>query len=338
MNLIVYDFDGTIYDGDSTMDFLKFLITKKIWLVIFIPLFVFNFIRYKLKFITKEKLKESIFSIFRYFDNIDELLIEFWERKEKKLKPFFKNKKNHKNDVIATASPEFLIKPIADKYKVKKLFGSLVDKKTGKYSRLNCYGEEKIVRINSVFSNAIISEVYSDDCVADKPLLDLAKKSYIVKKNEIISYEGNTNKFKVREYFKKNKEIVDYLIIGVLTVLVNIITKYILLFTIFDAKNSDELQFVIIISWVVAVLFAYATNRKVVFKSKNQNIIKEFIAFVESRILTLLIEMIFMYIFVTLLKFNTDLLVSIFTIVSQFIVIVLNYIFSKLFVFNKNRN
>ena len=88
MKLIVYDFDETIYDGDSTMDFLKFLITKKIWLVVFIVVFVYNFIRYKLKIITKEKLKESFFSIFKYFDNIDELLIEFWEIKEKNIKPF----------------------------------------------------------------------------------------------------------------------------------------------------------------------------------------------------------------------------------------------------------
>lgn len=333
MKLIVYDFDGTIYDGDSTVDFLKFLINKKKKLIIYFPKFVFSYIKYKFKLISKEKLKESIFSIFRYFDNIDELLIEFWKRKEKKLKPFFRNKKNHKNDVIATASPEFLIKPIADKYKIKKLFGSIVDKKTGKYLGLNCHGQEKIKRIQNMYPKDIIYEMYSDDVIADRPLLELSQKSYIVKKNKIILYDNNVNINKRKKLLKLNKQIINYLIIGVLTTLVNIITKYALLFTIFDAKDPKQLQLVVIISWVVAVLFAYITNRKIVFKSKNSSVLKEFVKFIEARILTLIVEMLFMYIFVTLLKLDTDLLVAILSVISQFIVIVLNYIFSKIFVF-----
>ena len=137
------------------------------------------------------------------------------------------------------------------------------------------------------------------------------------------------------EIYKQKEEVWNYLIIGGLTTLVNIICKYLLLFTIFDAKNPQELQITVIISWIVAVLFAYVTNRKIVFKSNNNNVLKEFIKFIESRILTLFVEMAFMYIFVALLKLNTDLLVAILSIVVQIIVIVLNYIFSKLFVFNK---
>lgn len=135
------------------------------------------------------------------------------------------------------------------------------------------------------------------------------------------------------EIYKKNEEVFNYLIIGVLTTLVNIITKYALLFTIFDAKNPTQLQIVVIISWIVAVLFAYVTNRKIVFKSKNSSVLKEFVKFIEARILTLIVEMLFMYIFVTLLKLDTDLLVAILSVISQFIVIALNYIFSKIFVF-----
>ena len=61
-------------------------------------------------------------------------------------------------------------------------------------------------------------------------------------------------------------------------------------------------QIVVIISWIIAVLFAYITNRKIVFESQNISIINEFIKFIEARILTLIVEIIFMYIFVTLLK------------------------------------
>ena len=140
---------------------------------------------------------------------------------------------------------------------------------------------------------------------------------------------------RIKELYIKYKEIINYLIFGVLTTLVNLITKYILLFTILDPTNGFQLQIAIIISWIVAVIFAYFTNRKFVFESKNQNKLKEFISFVVARIATLLLEMFIMWSFVTLLKLDSDLYVVIFTLVAQVAVIIGNYIFSKLFVFKK---
>lgn len=140
---------------------------------------------------------------------------------------------------------------------------------------------------------------------------------------------------RIKELYIKYKEIINYLIFGVLTTLVNLITKYILLFTILDPTNGFQLQIAIIISWIVAVIFAYFTNRKFVFESKNENKLKEFINFVVARIATLLLEMFIMWFFVTLLKLNSDLYVVIFTLVAQVAVVIGNYIFSKLFVFKK---
>lgn len=135
--------------------------------------------------------------------------------------------------------------------------------------------------------------------------------------------------------YKKYKEIINYLIFGVLTTIVNLAVKYILLFTIFDASNSLELQASIVISWIAAVLFAYFTNRNYVFESTNKNKLKEFISFIIARLSTLLLEMVIMWFFVTLLKLNSDLYVIIFTMLAQIAVIIGNYIFSKLFVFKK---
>lgn len=140
---------------------------------------------------------------------------------------------------------------------------------------------------------------------------------------------------KIKELYIKYKEIINYLIFGVLTTLVNLITKYILLFTILNPTNGFQLQIAIIISWIAGVLFAYFTNRKFVFESKNENKLKEFISFVVARIATLLLEMFIMWFFVTLLKLNSALYVVIFTLVAQVAVVIGNYIFSKLFVFKK---
>lgn len=136
--------------------------------------------------------------------------------------------------------------------------------------------------------------------------------------------------------YEKYKEIINYLIFGGLTTVVSLTTKYLLLFTIFDATNSIQLQTSIIISWIAAVLFAYFTNRKFVFESTNKNKFKEFISFIVARLSTLLLEMLIMWFFVTLLKLNSDLYVIIFTIIAQIAVVITNYIFSKLFVFKKN--
>lgn len=329
MKLNVYDFDGTIYDGDSTIDFLLFLIKKKKKLIIYIPKFIFNYIKYKFKLTNKEKLKEVFFSILKFFDNIDELLLEFWEKNESKIKDFFKEKKEHDNDIIASASPEFLLKPIAKKYNVKKLFGSQIDKKTGTFSGLNCHGREKINRINKTYTDAIIYEMYSDDIKADKPLLDLAQNSYIVKKDIIIPYIKNQNKKKIN-IFKKYNELIKYLIVGFLTVLITILSYYIC--TLFlNPNNPIQLQVCNIISWISAVIFAYYANRIYVFKSENTNKIKEAIIFITTRIITLLLDMLIMFIFVSSLSIND----KISKLISQFIVIVANYIISKYIVFKK---
>lgn len=132
-------------------------------------------------------------------------------------------------------------------------------------------------------------------------------------------------------WYNKYKEALLYLFFGVCTTLVNLVTKWILLLTVIDSSNAIQLQVAIIISWIVSVLFAYVTNRKYVFESKSKSIFKEISSFFGSRVLTLILEMVIMYIFVTALNFN----VYLFTIISQVLVIVLNYVFSKLFVFKK---
>ena len=140
---------------------------------------------------------------------------------------------------------------------------------------------------------------------------------------------------KLLNIYKKYEEIINYLIVGGLTCIVGLGTKFLLLFTIFSPKKAIELQIAIIVSWIVAVLFAYVTNRKFVFKSQNNNRLKEFIVFIMSRILTLLLEMIIMWFFVTLLKFDSNYEVIIWTIVAQVVVVIGNYLFSKLLVFKK---
>ena len=136
----------------------------------------------------------------------------------------------------------------------------------------------------------------------------------------------------IKELYIKYKEIINYLIFGVLTTIVSLATYYLLVLTILNPNKPLKLQIANIISWITCVTFAYITNRKYVFNSSNKNILKEGIKFYSSRLTTLFLDMLFMYIFVSKLNFNDKII----KIIIQIIITILNYILSKILVF-KNK-
>ena len=136
------------------------------------------------------------------------------------------------------------------------------------------------------------------------------------------------------DLYNKYREIINYLIFGFLTTIISLIVYYCLTFTIINPKDAIMLQVANILSWIAGVTFAYITNRKYVFNSKNTNIKKELVSFVSARIVTLILDMLIMGVFVTLLGFNDKIV----KIISQVVVIVSNYVFSKLFVFKEVNN
>ena len=140
---------------------------------------------------------------------------------------------------------------------------------------------------------------------------------------------------KIKELYTKYKEVINYLIFGVLTTNVRLATKYLLLFTILDAENGIQLQIAVVVSWIVACTFAYITNRIWVFESKSKEVIKEAIKFYVSRLATLGLEMLIMFIFVTALGLNTRMWVIVWTIFAQVVIVIGNYVLSKLIVFRK---
>ncbi len=136
---------------------------------------------------------------------------------------------------------------------------------------------------------------------------------------------------KILNLYKKYKEIINYLIVGVLTTVISLLVYYICVYTFLNPNNKLELQIANVLSWIAGVTFAYFTNRKYVFESTNKNKLKEATSFVSSRITTLLLDMIIMWLGVTILKFNDKIV----KLISQVLVVVGNYVLSKLFVFKK---
>lgn len=134
---------------------------------------------------------------------------------------------------------------------------------------------------------------------------------------------------KIKELFLKYKEVISYLFFGGCTFLVSIISFY-----IFNKVLSFNEHISNIISWILAVAFAFVTNKVFVFESKakeKKTVIKELISFVTARLLTLGIEEIILFVACNLL--NIDALIV--KIIAQVVVIVSNYFLSKLFIFKK---
>ena len=138
----------------------------------------------------------------------------------------------------------------------------------------------------------------------------------------------------IKELYLKYKEIINYLIFGVLTTVVSLATYYICVYTFLNPDNSLQLQVANIVSWIAGVTFAYITNRKFVFESEEQEKLKEAGKFVTSRIATLLTDMLIMFIGVTILKLNDKII----KLISQIIVIIAYYLLSKMLVFRKIEN
>ena len=126
-----------------------------------------------------------------------------------------------------------------------------------------------------------------------------------------------------------NKETISYVIFGILTTIINLISYYFF-------SNIININYLIsnIISWIISVSFAYVTNKLYVFNSKDKNkdsVIKEFIKFVNFRLTSGVIEMILLFLLVDMIRVN-DIISK---LVIGVIVVVLNFIFSKIFVFQK---
>lgn len=133
----------------------------------------------------------------------------------------------------------------------------------------------------------------------------------------------------INSLLKKYKSIILYLICGVLTTLVNIVTYY-LGFNVLKIRNIPST----VIAWILSVMFAFITNKRYVFESKVSNVkgkLQEMISFYGCRLITGGMDVLIMFIAVDCFHMNS----MIWKIISNIIVVIINYIVSKLIIFKR---
>lgn len=182
-----YDFDDTIYDGESIFDFFKFCLTKDYRLYLYFPKVLLRLIEYKLNLVTIEKIyktAEEIVNKFvsRHIYHMDKLVSEFWSKNHKKLKPNFIEMLKS-DDLIITGCPNFLIDYVKDELKVKNIICTEFNFETKKIDFI-CLGENKVKAFNKKFKGKKIEKFYTDSLV-DVPFMKYAKEVYFVKGNKI---------------------------------------------------------------------------------------------------------------------------------------------------------
>ena len=200
LKLAIYDFDGTIYKGDSAVDFWFFMLSKKPVSILYVPYQLFILFLNIFGISSMEKVKETFFLPVNKLDpnDLDILVKEFWQNNIYKINDWFYDKsleeKGHMYKVVCiSASPDFLLDKIATSLGFDKLICTRFERtgfrQSNKIIGLNCRGNEKVSRLKEWLTeeqilNFKIERFYSDS-FSDRPLFNLAIDKYLIKNGRI---------------------------------------------------------------------------------------------------------------------------------------------------------
>lgn len=178
-----YDFDKTIYDGDCFLDFFLFSIVRRPFFVLFLPAYGMIFLLYLCKVFSKRDIKQFCMFVLRFYKNPQAHVQNFWNKHMRKIKPWYLAQKQF-DDVIITASPEFLVGEACNRLALKNIIGTRMDINNGKIEGENCWGREKVNRFKQQFGDVFLDSFYSDS-LSDMPMMKQSNQGFLVKGNKI---------------------------------------------------------------------------------------------------------------------------------------------------------
>lgn len=174
-----YDFDKTIYDGDSSTDFFIYCIFHRPYLLLLLPYFLIVLALYGIKIVSKKQVKQLLFCFVPWHKNIDKIVNKFWQKHANKIFDWYSLQKKS-DDIIISASLDFLLRPIMQVLAIENWISTKFDVETGKIIGENCYGEEKLNRFKNEYLDAKLDAFYSDS-MSDIPMMKIATEAYLVK-------------------------------------------------------------------------------------------------------------------------------------------------------------
>lgn len=182
----VYDFDGTVYDGDSTVDFWLYCLRRRPRIAFYVFRQALAILRRAAGAIDTTRMKEEFFSFLPALGDPEALAASFWEARRGRIKGWYLEQKR-KSDVVVSASPEFLLRPACASLGIEPPVATRMDPKSGRIQGRNCKGAEKVPRFAERFPEGVIQRFYSDS-LSDAPLAELAQEAFLVKKNALLPW------------------------------------------------------------------------------------------------------------------------------------------------------
>ena len=182
----VYDFDNTIYKGESAIDFFIYFMKRDPELAFYLPKVMVALVRYKMRKISiDEALSEYGALVEKYcrsIDNLDEHIKVFWDKNLKNIKPFYSEIRKD-DDVILSAGFDIVLAEMGRRLGIKNIVSTETDRENFRIISF-CFRENKVKAFKKYYPDAVIENFYTDS-LNDQPIIDLAKNAYLVKGNKI---------------------------------------------------------------------------------------------------------------------------------------------------------
>ena len=191
----VYDFDNTIFDGDSTYRFFLFCLRRHPRVLLYLPRIGLAALKYyAFHKGTKTQFKEKMYTFLKVCKT-EEDVAAFWKEYLSGIKEFYRQI-HRDDDVIISASPEFLLKPLEPMLRIT-VIASRVSPVNGTTAGENCYHAEKVRRFRELYPDGRIESFYSDS-YSDEPLAHLSERAYIVTDHTITPWDFSKHKKNLR--------------------------------------------------------------------------------------------------------------------------------------------
>lgn len=178
-----YDFDKTIFPRDSTATFYLWSLRRCPRALLSLPRTLAAFAAMALHLASKTRCKEIFYGFLRYLP--EGMPERFWREHIGEIYPWYLAQRRD-DDVIISAGPEFLLRPVAKELGFA-LIASRVDPKTGKTKGLNCHGEEKVRRFRALYGDAPVERFYSDS-LSDTPMAREAQEAFMIRHGAILPW------------------------------------------------------------------------------------------------------------------------------------------------------
>lgn len=183
--MIVYDFDKTVFLGESSTTFYRFCIPKHPLILLWLPVAGIYGLGRLLHLCDTTRWKEAFHGYLRVVPDAEVLVEIFWDRMQHKIAPWLPDKLPA-GGLVISASPEFLIGSMCRRLGLEYM-GTRMDIRTGRIAGRNCRGAEKPIRFRQRYPDAVIDEFYSDS-LADSPMAALSRKAFLAVKGRLLPW------------------------------------------------------------------------------------------------------------------------------------------------------